>query len=673
MLADLRFQQSYRKDRSELVRDFYIPCLREAAVYWRGVGYFSAASLSAAATGMAQFINGDGKIRLVASPMLLEADVRAIRDGYEQRETVIARALVRGLDAGDIPDPVRHRLGFLSWLIANERLDIKVAILETENGIGDYHEKLGLFFDREGNTVAFTGSANESANGLVSNFERLDVFCSWIKEDESRIPSFVDDFEAMWNNTTPNLTVIDFPEAAKLQLLRFQPRTKPSADEDVTSGSAHYLKIALKPRQDDAIAAWRAAGCRGILEMATGTGKTIAAIGCAAGIGDLALLMIAVPSIELVEQWISALAETSTLTNVIKASGSAAIWMQRFYRALSLANDPEGVASLPITVVGTYDSLSDPKTVRLIDDAGGLPSRSMLVCDEVHRVGAPAYQAVMLDRYSCRLGLSATPIRKYDESGNELIDDYFGGTVFTFDIGQAIAAKVLAPYDYTIYFALLTNDEYAEYQDLTASIGRLSAAEEPERADRAKLLLIKRANILRGASAKVELIEEILSKHSFRSGLIYCSDIEQAGLVAARLSRAGQSIARYSSDDVDRQRILREFARGRTHLLAAIKCLDEGVDIPSCDFALLLASDSSERQFIQRRGRVLRRADPDKVAQIVDVFILPPSSITSAGLFEGELRRVLELIKYARNRLVVTEMLARKLAPFGINVSDLVK
>ena len=194
MLPDLDLLPSYRSGRQNLLRDFYLPCFEQSIEYRRAVGFFTSSSLSAAAKGLSKFISKRGAVRLVASPLLNKEDIEAILGGYSNRERVISSALVRELQK-PVPDPEFKRLEFLAWLIAEGLLDIKIAIVSTHRSVGIYHEKFGIFTDEADNHVVFSGSANESYGGLVSNFESIDVFRSWIDADTSRVKPKLDDLK----------------------------------------------------------------------------------------------------------------------------------------------------------------------------------------------------------------------------------------------------------------------------------------------------------------------------------------------------------------------------------------------------------------------------------------------------------------------------------------------
>jgi len=236
-LQDCKLLFEYRSDQTNLVDQLYIPCFNESTRYFRAVGYFTSRGLALAAKGLTSFINRGGKMRLIASPLFEAEDMIAFNKGYDERGKIIERAILRQFDLKTIaqePALIRDRLSYLAWLIAEERLDIKVAILtqfEAEIHEGIYHEKVGIFLDAEDNIVAFTGSPNETVGGIVNNFEAVDVFVSW-DDNHGRAKHKLNNYELLWNNKTPKLRVIDFPTAARERIVSLRPKKKPINDPE---------------------------------------------------------------------------------------------------------------------------------------------------------------------------------------------------------------------------------------------------------------------------------------------------------------------------------------------------------------------------------------------------------------------------------------------------------
>ncbi len=292
---DINIQDHYRSDRHNLIQDFYIPCLSQANLYSRAVGYFSSSSIVLISQGLAALIEAGGKMRLVASPHLSPEDIKAIKQGLKQREEVVSKAIIKEFETVS-----QDRLACLSWLLSQGVLDIKLAVANNFDDPGLYHEKFGVLSDINNNRVAFTGSINETRSGLVSNFESIEVFCDWRGVEINRVERIAENFEKLWSNDTERAEVISFPEAAARKLLEYRPYTKPTVakkrkhklellaesknnyqSEENEKRSLHNLDITLRSYQEEALTKFKSADYRGILAMATGAGKTITALACA--------------------------------------------------------------------------------------------------------------------------------------------------------------------------------------------------------------------------------------------------------------------------------------------------------------------------------------------------------------------------------------------------------
>ena len=226
---DIQIKNEYRSLRDNVAKDFYIPLLQKAVSYKRAVGFFSSSALVEISKGISALVKNGGKILLVASPYLSEDDVKAIRKGYELRENVIEKALVRELK--NARDEFEHdRLNLLANLISDGLLDIKIAFTENENKMGMYHEKMGIISDNSGNKVAFSGSMNESATAMKLNYETIDVFCSW-KGEQDRIAAKESAFTSIWNDCEPNVRIIDFPNL-KQEIIDRYKKAAPNYDID---------------------------------------------------------------------------------------------------------------------------------------------------------------------------------------------------------------------------------------------------------------------------------------------------------------------------------------------------------------------------------------------------------------------------------------------------------
>ncbi len=691
-LQSIHIKDHYRSDRHNLIQDFYIPCLSKTTSYSRAVGYFSSTSIVTISQGLSALIEAGGKMRLVASPYLSSEDIKAIEKGLNQREEVIIKVIIQEFD-----NVAQNRLACLSWLLSQGILDIKLAVANNFSNPGLYHEKIGILTDNDNNKIAFTGSINETRSGLIDNFENIEVFCSWRGEEEKRVKRIAKDFEKLWENRTRNVEIINFPEAASRKLLQYCPYDKPTVsyskivkkkyktvaeqnedypiDNDSTKpqSSLHGLDINLRPYQEKALIKFKDADNKGILAMATGAGKTITALACATSLENLDMIFIVVPTRELVQQWLEEVEKFTEFYYPIAAIGKSDIWKDKLFRKLRLIHGYKQESKrLPTVLVGIYSGLSKLPAAELIEDAGGLPKKSLIIADEVHTAGAEQYRRILRDDFTYRLGLSATPIRPHDEEGTEFVLDYFGDIVYELDLEKAIELSILCQYDYYVYVVTLTDAENEEFQRLTKRIIRLLKSNNSQVNTSINRLTIERSRIIKSASDKINILDRIIQDHPLKKGMVYCADIQQADIVCHRLSQQGIRVARYSSQDKQRPQILDDFSQSRLDALVAVKCLDEGVNIPAAQEAIILASDTSERQFIQRRGRILRKASHKEMATLIDILVVPPIEDEQVKLIVSEVKRIKHFAKTASNRASVITKLGKELSHYGITYSDLI-
>lgn len=669
-LPDLALASRYRSNETNLVKDFYIPCLTQSLLYQRAVGYFTSSGLSLAAKGLASFLKGNGTMQLVASPYLTEADERAISEGHQNREEVLVESLVRQLESVD-DEIALSRLACLAQLVATKRLDIQLASKTTPLGRlkrGIYHEKIGIFTDKDGNSVAFTGSSNETAGGLIENFESVHVFCSW-DDPHNRVGIIREDFAKLWNNNTVGLEVLPFPEAAKRGLichLRAEPPVSdPQEDPDLVTNQSesqpHLPSFKPWPHQVQAVDEWIRHDCRGILQMATGTGKTKTAMLAIQKIApDLqpGLVVIIAPYKHLLEQW-SDECDRWSIRHFL-CSSDYPDWPSRFndLRLYSAA----GNKSLTAVLV-TYSTFASDKFQNLLTNYK--PSK-MLIADEVHHIGSSSCR-IPLSTFDKRLGLSATPERIYDLEGTHWMLGNIGQIIFRFEIKDAIP-RFLCPYDYLLHCVYLDDDEQQEFQEVMNQIARACAEgasiseEYPDANKGLGPLLRRRQEIIGGASGKIPKLLEVLSEQRVNSGpnalnfsLFYSSERLFATLVDQLSNTLSLKISKFTFAESKRERaqILDNFSNERIQGIVAMKCLDEGMDIPATRNAFILASSSNPMEYVQRRGRVLRLSTGKDHAAIHDFFVLPaanaPINAYDRRLVERELLRAQEFASTSRN------------------------
>lgn len=674
-LRDFPFETRYRSDLNDVVRDFYANAFERSNEYSRAVGYFTSTSLALVSRGLEDFAGRNGTIRIIASPHLELDDIADIERGYELRD-VLTRSVLRTLDEQD--PSLLDGLGTIGRLIASGHLDIRLAFFERKGQVGLYHEKLGVFRDAEGDTIAFTGSGNETYGGLVANFESAEVFRSWDAGDAARVARITSDFERLWANTTPKLSVLPFPDIARDRLIAISrerpPHPLPVSDE-IEQATEHERSnrqtltrpLNLEPRdyQKEAIRNWLANGGRGVFKLATGTGKTKTALMAASLVLKAEMdkerplaVVVSAPYQHLVDQWVDEI--RSFGVDPIAVYESSARWAPRVEDALAALR----LGQLPVVVfVTTNASLVLPAFQSALER---ISCPLLFIGDEVHNLGSPQLLKALPPTALYRLGLSATPERFMDPDGTAAIFDYFGPIVCEVDLGEAIRLGALCRYEYFPRIVELDSEEVSLYADLSAQIAaRLAAGDslEDASADSALgLLLRKRSGVLGHAAGKLPTLQRDLMTHaSDWYQLVYCAEGRRPGadnygqpgdrqiedvtmLIGEEMGLAAH---RYVAETPrqDRRALLRRFQTGNDlRFLIAMKCLDEGVDIPDARVAYILASSSNPRQFIQRRGRLLRiSSDPHKRAIIYDYLAVPPDGSEPPADFERKLvKRELE-------------------------------
>jgi len=669
--------------RDDLIRDFFEPALERSESYSRGVGFFSGAWLRMAAKGMATFAEHGGYARWVTSPILSEKDWEAMQLGEQAKtDDTLMAALKRNV--ADLRKTLQgDTLSALAWMIADGILDFKLAIPRNKLEHGEFHDKFGVFVDADGCKISFNGSYNDSAQGLL-NYESIKIFTSWNDSFRELVEADERRFEDLWKNNDPNVAVYDLPSACRADLLKLRKPTRPytlppwlnrSKIRESGFEPTFCPPAGFEPReyQKKAMRAWLDNNGRGILAMATGTGKTPTALYLAHKVTEKispCLLIVTCPYLNLARQWIESMNQFGL--NPIPCYGSWSSWNERLQTALTgLA-----VKATPITaIVVTNKTFLSERFQRLI----GSPQISrFLIADEVHNLGAQQLRTALDDTIPYRLGLSATPKRHCDEDGTAAITRYFGDIVYEYEIADAIRDDVLCRYIYYPVLVDLTEDEGERYWTLTEQIARVLARlkENQDPPIELQRLLLARARLLGAARNKIPLLRDVVAGLSDTPdrAIVYCGDgrVEQEESEDEDLIKQTDAAIHVLGNDLnlrvrkftceesmeEREEILGQLRNGRLQAAVAIRCLDEGIDVPDARMAFILASSTNPRQFIQRRGRLLRKAYGKTRAHIWDFIIRPPdlgghsdgdTFNVERRLFQRELRRIVEFCRTAEN------------------------
>ena len=644
------------------------------------VGFFSSQGLRSIAPGLATFINEtQGVVRLVMSPIVEKTDGDTLEEAVRSPEEVAENFLEDVIFTEDLVE--EHTLRCLAWLLKKRRLEIKVAIMKG----GLFHPKVWLFRGPEGEILAAHGSSNLTLSALEKNFEQIAVSKSWSSEDAFITTEKLNEqFLNLWSGAASDCIVFSLPEAVQGRILRLYDSNQPPTEEQLQMlyqeeslpvedfldryyverdqfKIPDYLEYQSGPfaHQGEAADAWCDAGFNGVLEMATGSGKTITSMICAHRLYESEkplLVVVAAPYVPLIDQWCGEIEDFGiTPLNVSSANGPSG-------RARELAKVRRDFRSKEADVavlVVSHDMLSNPGFQTELQK---FQCKSLLIGDEVHNLGSEGFISNLPQFFDYRLGLSATPVRQYDEEGTDAIFSFFGEVVYRYTLEQAIG-NCLVEYDYYVHPVYLTQVEMDQWHEITARIRQNSWRQDDGKPDEFLTKLYRdRRLILETAESKVGALADCLrEEEALRFTLVYASDKapRQLEAVNAVLNEQGilfnQVTYQETSDRRQLSQTLELFQDGIVKCLTAMRVLDEGVNIPQIQRAFILASTTVERQWVQRRGRLLRKCpEIGKTHSVIHDFVaLPPNMENPDGearqLVRSELVRIQELARLARN------------------------
>lgn len=611
----------YRSGKDDLAVDFFQPCLRRAARYRRAVGYFSTSALLSWADALLQLASESGlRAQLIASPELSRADVATLRsltdpDRVAAYQSVIAdRVIEEILALLDAPDDRALRANVFAWLVANNRLQLKFAFPKHVDDVGIFHEKIGIIDFANGAQVAFTGSANESISGHRRNYESIDVYRAWVAGEQARVEVKVEQFEEAWTNTADGLAVLAPSKEVVGRLRERAPRTLTPRPPD-----APPLIAPPDPRwahQDEAVTAFLETRA-GVLEMATGTGKTRTAIKIMQRlIDDRAIdgAIVTMEGTDLLDQWAGELEQWN--------SAGGPNWLiyrhyERYHESGDFALDAERALLV----------ISRQQLRQLIDRLpDGLKARMLIIHDEVHGLATPTMVEALQGRHDAfgfRVGLSATPERAYDQVGNAFITSELGPVLFQFPLEKAISRGVLAEFDYLpLPYDLTQGDRerlQAVYAKKAARLreGRPMSQEEE---------WTEIAKVYKTAEMKPQVFAAYLPAHPevLSRSILFVETRDYGAPILELLHSYTHLYRTYYADD-DRDHLV-EFARGEIDCLVTCHRISQGIDIRSLNTVVLFASARARLETIQRIGRCLRidPTRPDKRALVID-FVRPPN------------------------------------------------
>ncbi|WP_080016900.1 DEAD/DEAH box helicase family protein [Bacillus cereus] len=576
--------------------ELFDPCLKWAKKYDRGVGYFTSGWIRSNAYGLSHFAANGGTARWITSPILDEEDLEALSNGLIKPDDINLVSSLKEevkLLQTYLEEETRNAI---AWLIYDEILEFRFAIPTKYLEGGDFHDKFGIFYSDE-EKLSFNGSVNDSKKG-ERNYESIKVFPTW-----KGLGDFVEDdikrFERIWNNEDENLKVFDLPSAVRKDIFTLRTLERPynlSKEKKLENKWRH---------QDEAIRNFLNVG-NGILEMATGTGKTRTALSIVNILHNnksIKSAIVTVDGSDLLEQWSKEVGMWTNLT---------------IYKQFSRHKEISGFLLNPENAVLI---ISREFLVEFIDHfTKKILNNSIIICDEVHGFGAPMLVNNLTGKirtFKYRLGLSATPEREYDESGNIFIEKEIGEKVFEFCLEDAIRRGILCEFDYIPLEFELTEEDRKKIKTLIATHNAKKQAGEYVIDEN---LYRDIARVKKVSKAKLPIFHSFLksNRNILDRSIIFVETKEFGEAVQQILIRFEPNYHTYYGED-NRQNLLR-FSNGELNCLITSKRISEGIDIRSVNNIILLSADKARIQTIQRIGRSLRLDpnNPNKRAAVVD-------------------------------------------------------
>lgn len=681
----------YKLPEDPFANDILIPGFSEATEVTGVFGWFTAAWIGKLAPGLAIYLQRQDAmpIQMTVSPMLFQKE-REVADKVsqlngEQAVERIAEVFEHG--RADEDALARHTLDCLGWMLASKKLIMRIAVPAPDS---NFHPKMWGFYDGSARVIA-NGSGNATGKGVIAGVEQMNVSVSWDEHDVEVFSKAWRTLDEWLDGVSTGITgIYELPEAIEEKIIRTAPDVQPTqadyydavheagspgwAANDLETLKRRFAKAKLPAppklsipqwlkwqsgdyaHQGEAVAAWETATKpeNGILEMATGAGKTLTALICATRVQDRnpdsgLLIVVAAPTRNLVTQWRAEVAKFGLKAVAPALESNSTTSLTEALRQADLGGT--------VALVITNHMLCDPTFQRTLERRVNPNTLLLLIADEAHGLGADGFINNKPEFFKKRLGLTATPVRQYDEEGTQQVFEYFGKPVYKFGLDQAIGF-CLTPYEYYVHASTLDSQELDDFVKLTQRIGAAIAQADHEKRDS---LLIQRRRIVETAEAKYGLLRQVLEHRGPRSlthALIYASgkNPEQFERIAEILDSLN---IRWTpiKEGVSQKEVQRRFdlfAKGGYQVMLAKKLLDEGVDIPSTREAFIVASSSVEREWIQRRGRVLRQHEGKKFALIHDFLALPPASAATTdslkNIINNEIDRAYAFAAFSQSK-----------------------
>lgn len=730
--CDWSLDRDYKTGSENEPMQFYLDGLANSNEFSLLLGYFSSSAINLLSVGFATFISKGGKMKMVINHLLSAKDKEAVWRVEENPNEIRVFDLTDAVSLGRVLDEYdTHFFECLAYLISEKRIQIKV--IRPKNGKGIAHYKSGVFSDGK-DTIGYQASCNFTYYGLSENIEQLEAFLSWENGRSNKLinkqKKLIDDYfneidedveyvsvseievvlkDRFGKKDINELLVQEEQLLKKKQSLTSNPKIKKTiaklhSDIEVIRRSPRFpYPEGPREYQINAYNKWIGNEFKGMFAMATGTGKTITSLNCLLNEfkkTGIYRAIITVPTTALVEQWKKECAKFN-FKNIITVSSK-----ENWDTNLAFFNTASKLIDASYIVIVTYASLPRPKFQSYFTQ---LPKDTILIADETHNLGSQGLLKLLPNIHlEKRIGLSATPNRKFDEQGNQIIQDFFNDQppyIVSYSMEEALKIGWLCNYTYYPHIVKLTDQEMEKYKVLSLQLLRMGLFDKETGAFRStpeiEKKLLERKRIIHKAANKLESFKAILrsefdKRNNLKYTLIYVPEgvessfdetdysietVEENRLINDYTKAVSQTddsimVKQFTANSSNREEILKNFEESNIHVLTSMKCLDEGVDVPRSELAIFCASTGNPRQFIQRRGRVLRLHKDKTHATIHDLVVVPEITDRSSfemekGLIKKELERVVDFAKLAMNKTDTYNIFKRTLDYYNINFNDL--
>jgi len=610
-LRSIKFSTEYRTGYNNIMEEFFHPSLDIATEYWRAVGYFSSSSLDAFGSPLGTFIRNGGTVKLITSVHLHERDLDAIEIGRSRQE--ICEERINEIIENEFVEASGNGTARLAHLLQMGKLEIRIAV--PTKGTGIYHEKIGLFF-KDADFIAFTGSMNETRSAFENNQECIDLFTSWGEHDFARANRKKSHFERLWNGEEMGVEVFSFPEAARKKMIKIYSEKKKSTMP--TKEGHKVVCVATEEEkwkhQDEACEVFIHKE-QGILNMATGTGKTYTALKIIRKLCEsnkIDTIIVCTDGNDLLDQWHKEIHEVGR---------DLGFNVYRNYRRNQDIDDFLLSMKRSILLVSLPSKPKNSALSRALHKCSAeLGDRTLIVYDEVHQIGSDARRKALngcSDNIRFKLGLSATPMRTYDGEGNEFIEEHVGPEIFEFGLEDAIRRGILVPFNYYPLSYEITDSDRKRIQAVYKKQAALKALGTPmQPAD----LWTELAKVYKTSEGKLPVFKEFVADNE--------EELERC-IVFVESRNFGEKVIeiihQYRADfhtyyTKEKSETLKRFARQDLECLITCHRVSEGIDIKSLNSVIIFSSARSRLETIQRIGRCLRSdpENPEKIASVVD-------------------------------------------------------